>query len=63
MKNKGKTDKDLEDILGWVNLLNILEREGMFYVVFTLTPIKEVGMLIKNGKMSYLGVKNNVLEW
>lgn len=37
MKSKGKTDKDLEDILGWVNLLHILEREGSTYVPRTLT--------------------------
>mmetsp|Transcript_13439 Transcript_13439/g.18542 ORF Transcript_13439/g.18542 Transcript_13439/m.18542 type:complete len:714 (-) Transcript_13439:1013-3154(-) len=28
MKKKGITDKDLEDIFGWVNLKHILEREG-----------------------------------
>jgi len=27
MKSKGRTDKDLEEILSWVNLMNILERE------------------------------------
>lgn len=37
MKAKGKTDKDLEDILGWVNLLHILEREGSNNVTRTLT--------------------------
>ncbi len=28
LKAKGKTDADLEDILHWVSLLNILAREG-----------------------------------
>lgn len=28
MKNKGFTDKDLEDIFQWVQLNHILEREG-----------------------------------
>lgn len=28
MKRKGITDKDLEDVMGWVNLTHILDREG-----------------------------------